>query len=56
VANIAGLTDPGGKVGTASAARWLFVTFASAPALAIIVASWEMRLRRGSDRSSGRPG
>ena len=34
VANTAGLTDPGGRAGAASAAAWLFASFALAPLLA----------------------
>lgn len=36
VANLAGLTMPGGEAGTASAARWLFGVFALAPALCVL--------------------
>ena len=36
VANIAGLTDPGGIVGASSAATWLFGVFALAPMLGIL--------------------
>ncbi|MFO2465585.1 MFS transporter [Pseudomonas sp. 15FMM2] len=45
VANIAGLTDPGGITGMASAAGWLFGIFALAPALAIFTALRVARLR-----------
>lgn len=38
VANAAGLIEPGGVPGTAAAARWLFMVFALAPLLAVIVA------------------
>jgi len=38
VANVAGLTDPGGIAGTANAAVWLFGLFAFAPILAIFTA------------------
>ena len=38
VVNMAGLTEPGGAGGTASAALWLFLVFAAAPVLALISA------------------
>lgn len=38
VANIAGLTDPGGIVGASSAATWLFGVFALAPMLGVLTA------------------
>ena len=38
VANIAGLTDPGGIEGTASAAVWLFGMFALAPVMGVLIA------------------
>ena len=38
VANIAGLTEPGGIEGTASAAVWLFGVFALAPVMGILIA------------------
>lgn len=38
VANIAGLTDPGGVVGVSRAATWLFGVFALAPILAVFTA------------------
>ncbi|MGY2175046.1 MFS transporter [Pseudomonas azotoformans] len=38
VANIAGLTEPGGIEGTASAAVWLFGVFALAPVIGILIA------------------
>lgn len=44
VANLAGLTDPGGVAGTASAATWLFGLFAILPALALPTA---VRCTRG---------
>ena len=47
-ANLAGLNDPGGAVGAASAARWLFLAFALAPLLAVFSAAL-----RG-DRAAGR--
>ena len=46
VANLAGLTDPGGDAGTSAAAAWLFAVFAIAPALAIVTAVRLMRPRR----------
>ena len=39
VANLGGLTDPGGTVGAASAAPWLFACFAIAPTLCILTAA-----------------
>lgn len=45
VVNMAGLTEPGGNAGTASAALWLFLVFAAAPALALVTAG---RLTRGA--------
>lgn len=44
VANIAGLTDPGGIAGTASAARWLFGLFAVVPLLGIFTALRVVRI------------
>ncbi|MGP2963620.1 MFS transporter [Serratia ureilytica] len=38
IANLAGLNDPGGAAGAASAARWLFLAFALAPLLAVFSA------------------
>ena len=38
VANVAGLTHPGGMSGTASAAAWLFGLFALAPVLGVLMA------------------
>nr|WP_281378889.1 MFS transporter [Azospirillum oleiclasticum] len=38
VVNMAGLTEPGGIGGTASAALWLFLVFAAAPVLALLAA------------------
>lgn len=38
VANLAGLTDPGGIAGMASAAGWLFGVFALAPIFAVFTA------------------
>ena len=38
VANIAGLTEPGGIEGTASAAVWLFGVFALAPVMGVLIA------------------
>ncbi|HDS1819781.1 TPA: MFS transporter [Pseudomonas putida] len=43
VANLAGLTDPGGIVGTASAAGWLFGVFALAPLFALFAAQRVVR-------------
>lgn len=45
VANLAGLTDPGGIGGTVDAARWLYGLFALVPALCIWVAIRVSRLR-----------
>lgn len=39
VANMAGLTDPGGVAGTSSTAMWLFVAFALAPAAGLFSAT-----------------
>lgn len=44
VANLAGLTDPGGIAGMASAAGWLFGVFALAPILAVATALRVTRL------------
>ena len=44
VANLAGLTDPGGSLGTASAATWLFGVFAFAPLFALFAAQRVIRL------------
>jgi len=52
VANVAGLTDPGGIAGTASAARWLFGIFAFAPILGILAALRVVRLH-SKDQVSG---
>jgi hypothetical protein len=38
VANLAGLTEPGGIAGTSNAAAWLFATFALAPAVCLVIA------------------
>ncbi|MBN9084506.1 MAG: MFS transporter [Rhizobiales bacterium 62-17] len=46
VANLAGLTDPGGVIGTSSAAFWLFAVFALAPAVALLAAINIMRQRQ----------
>ena len=48
VANVAGLTDPGGIAGTANAAVWLFGLFAFAPILAIFTA---VRVVRGYSKT-----
>jgi predicted MFS family arabinose efflux permease len=45
VANVAGLTDPGGIAGTASAALWLFGIFAFAPILGVLTALRVVRLQ-----------
>lgn len=52
VANLAGLTDPGGIEGTASAAAWLFGVFALAPLLALFAAQRVVRLHA---QSMGQP-
>jgi MFS family permease len=39
IANLAGLTEPGGVVGTANAARWLFAVFALCPLLGVLIAT-----------------
>jgi MFS family permease len=44
VANLAGLTDPGGSLGTANAATWLFGVFAFAPLFALFAAQRVIRL------------
>lgn len=44
VANIAGLTEPGGIEGTASAAVWLFGVFALAPVVGVLIARRVVRL------------
>ncbi len=49
VANAAGLTNPGGPVGARSAAVWLFVSFALAPALAALLAR---RITRASGHTA----
>ncbi|SEP85107.1 Major Facilitator Superfamily protein [Faunimonas pinastri] len=57
VANVAGLTDPGGVAGTASAARWLFGMFAFGPILGLLTGQRVVRLhskaREGSRTSHG---
>lgn len=45
VANLAGLTEPGGIAGTMSAAGWLFGVFALAPVIGVFTALRVMRLR-----------
>lgn len=45
VVNLAGLTQPGGVAGTASAAFWLFAAFALAPAIGLVSAARSVRLR-----------
>jgi MFS family permease len=37
IANLAGLSEPGGVAGTASAARWLFAAFAICPLLCVLI-------------------
>jgi MFS family permease len=50
IANLAGLTTPGGNAGAASAAYWLFVLFAIAPLLAFPLAiSITANMRNGPD-------
>jgi hypothetical protein len=44
VANLAGLTNPGGIAGTANAAHWVLATFASAPVIALLTA-WRVTRR-----------
>ncbi len=50
VANLAGLTDPGGVAGTANAASWLFGVFALAPLVGILTAR---RVVRGYAKATG---
>ena len=51
VANLGGLSAPGATNGTAGAARWLFLAFAAAPALAgLAVATVLMRPKQWSHR------
>lgn len=45
VANLAGLTEPGGIAGTMSAAGWLFGVFALAPVIGVFTALRVIRLR-----------
>ena len=45
VANLAGLTEPGGIAGTMSAAGWLFWVFALAPVIGVFTALRVIRLR-----------
>ena len=59
VANVAGLTDPGGVAGTASAARWLFGMFAFGPILGLLTGLRVVRLHskaRERSRPSHAPG
>ena len=44
VANVAGLTEPGGVEGTASAAVWLFGVFALAPVMGVLIARRVVRM------------
>ena len=59
VANLAGLTEPGGVAGTANAARWLFGVVALAPVLCMLTARLcaRVRPRAAAERpgSAGRP-
>ena len=48
VANLAGLTEPGGVGGTSQAALWQFAIFALAPALGLVTAVRSARLRPGA--------
>lgn len=48
VANLAGLTDPGGVAGTSNAAFWLFAVFAVTPAVAFLSALKITQLRPAS--------
>lgn len=55
LANLGGLTQPGGVPGTAGAAQWLFVAFALAPALCLITSRQTTRsgtpvIRRTADK------
>jgi MFS family permease len=50
VANLAGLTDPGGIAGMASAAGWLFGVFALAPILAVVTALRVTRLHSKTEK------
>lgn len=50
VANVAGLTDPGGIGGTMSAAGWLFAVFACAPILGFITALRVVRLHSATGK------
>ncbi|MGJ4855871.1 MFS transporter [Labrys sp. La1] len=43
VANLAGLSDPGGIAGTSNAAFWLLAVFSAAPALALVTAGRSVR-------------
>ena len=45
VANLAGLTEPGGIPGMANAAGWLFGVFAFAPVLAVLTTLRVIRAR-----------
>ena len=42
--NVAGLTEPGGVEGTASAAVWLFGVFALAPVVGVLIARRVVRM------------
>ncbi|BCH35670.1 MFS transporter [Mesorhizobium sp. L-8-10] len=54
VANLGGLSDPGGATGAADAALWLFVTFLAAPASALI-SSRRILVGRGSGKDALQP-
>lgn len=54
VANLAGLSVPGGVAGTAAAAFWLFAVFAAAPALGLVTAVRIVRHGRARDVPAGR--
>lgn len=53
IANLAGLTNPGGVEGAATAAHWLFLLFAIAPLLAFPVAISITNGMRAASRSTG---
>lgn len=56
IANVAGLTDPGGIPGTASAASWLFAVFALAPIVGVFTALRVVRRhsKKGESRQASR--
>lgn len=45
VANLAGLSNPGGVIGTSNAAHWLFIGFTLMPVIALITARQSVRLK-----------